>query len=229
MSTATAQMVLSSIPEVRRRIYIDAAGSHEIGLAAQLYLWNTYMSATVLRTTGIVEVQVRNRMDCALREWNECNGGSHRWIEEPVGELAKVVRPSGNKPLHKLADTTTVVGKPTHDDYVAGLTFGAWARLLPRPKVNESNPRLLMWNGALATALGAEDELPHVVIAQLLRIVEMRNRAAHHRPLIELAALNRCHQDVVATLRRINEPLGRWMRNEKWIPQVVKCSPCGTS
>jgi len=222
-----AGIVLRSVPEARRQTYIDAVQPHDILAAAELYLWNSFMSAALLRTTGIVEVQVRNRIDSGLREWNLQNGGSEGWICDPVGALADIVKPASDKPLTKYANLSTVPKNATHDDYVAGLSFGSWVRLLPKKGIRSSgNPRLRMWNEVFRDVLGHPKRQPPAVASdQLFRLLTLRNRAAHHRPLLDTKALQICHQDVLEVLGRFDRPLKQWMQNEKWIPRAVQAMP----
>lgn len=222
-----ADIVLRSVPEVRRQTYVDAVQPHDTLAAAELYLWNSYMSATLLRATGIVEVQVRNRIDIGLREWNTRNGGDEKWICDPVGILADIVKPASNKPLAKFANLSTTPEAATHDDYVAGLSFGSWIRLLPKKGIKSSeNPRLLMWDEVFRGVLGQPKGHPPAVTSdQLFRLLKLRNRAAHHRPLLDTTALQVCHQDVLEVLGRFDRPLKQWMQNEKWIPRAVQAMP----
>jgi hypothetical protein len=222
----TADIVLRSVPEVRRQIYVEAVQPHDTLAAAELYLWNTYMSATLLRATGIVEVQVRNRIDAGLRAWNTRSGGDEGWICNPVGILTDIVKPASNKPLTKFANLSTTENA-THDDYVAGLPFGSRIRLLPNKGVTSPrNPRLQMWDAVFRDALGHAERAPHGAASdQLFRLLTIRNRAAHHRPLLDTKALQMCHQDVLEVLGRFDRPLKQWMQTEKWIPRAVQAMP----
>lgn len=224
LTAGAAQLILATIPHVRLQNYLDRAleGPEH---SARLYLWNSYMAAVVQRSTGLVEVQLRNAIDMGLRRWNTMHGGRPEWIVNPVGPLTAVVRPAAGRPLRSYAETASVSGDPTHDDLVAGLSFGSWVRLLPRPGATSGNPRTVLWNEALKSALGAGTEPVTAYGSRLRRLVNVRNRAAHHRPLLEVRLLNDAHRDCVEVLRQLNGPLARWFRAEKWIPKAIAEMP----
>ncbi|ATZ05819.1 hypothetical protein HMPREF3148_06060 [Corynebacterium sp. HMSC05D08] len=104
---------------------MDIVDRGDMRLAARLYLWNSYLAATVQRTTGIVEVLLRNVIDTSFAQWNsgEPRCGSSEWIEYPEAELAKIVlgRRNRSRGLASYSDVSSVRGIPTHDDLVAGL------------------------------------------------------------------------------------------------------------
>lgn len=221
----SALAVLSTILAIRKKTYLDAVHLGDMTAAPELYLWNTYMAATILRTTGIVEVHVRNRIDEALRQWNLVRGGSGEWITEPEDVLASLVKPAAGKTLAERADITSVDGAATHDDLVAELPFGTWARLLPSPNVTMRNPRMRICREALEPVFGIPGRPPKATTAQMMRLVQMRNRAAHHRPLLDTKALHRCHQDVLDVLSQLDLRLRRWMKQEKWIVRGIEAMP----
>lgn len=159
----TAQLLFDSIPAVRTRRYMEIVDRGDMRLAARLYLWNSYLAATVQRTTGIVEVLLRNVIDTSFAQWNsgEPRCGSSEWIEYPEAELAKIVlgRRNRSRGLASYSDVSSVRGIPTHDDLVAGLSFGSWVRLLPNKAAasNPENPRHVLWEEAIAPHLYQDD------------------------------------------------------------------------
>lgn len=223
----SATLLLESIPSARIQIYKDIAGSGDDVLAAELYLWNSYMAATVQRATGIVEVLLRNLINDAFSDWNSrCpQNGTRNWITSPIGKLQRIVFPSGGKSLKKHAHTNTVEGEPTHDDLVAGLPFGSWTQLLPhKGRQSAENPRYVLWKEALEPVLHQANETSFPQRARDLAF--MRNRASHHRPLLSnLSKIEKTHQDCVEVATAINPGMGSWMRSEKWIPQALKLFP----
>lgn len=218
-------MLLQSLPEPRRENYEQLAGLGGAVLAAKLYLWNTYLAATVLRTTGVVEVQLRNTIDAGFSAWNLSNGGTTDWITTPVRELAAFVAPPGRRPLSAYADIKTAGHYPTHNDYVAGLAFGSWTQLLPVPWArSESNPRNVLWEQALRPRLHNPDKTVFASRAHALRTI--RNRATHHRPLIfDVKAIEQVHQDCVEVTKMMNPQLGEWIRRERWILEALRRTP----
>ncbi|MEL6051658.1 hypothetical protein [Corynebacterium rouxii] len=224
--------IINALPHPRRNTYLTIARDNAETekkitiLAAKLYLWNGYLASVIDRTTGEIEVLLRNFMDKSLSQWNSAlpRCGSREWLTAPEGELKELVIPSKGKPLRDFAHLQTVEGTPTHDDYVAGLTFGNWVHLLPKKHASEKNVRVILWNEAFAPHLNSPDRVDFQ--QRVMAVKDIRNRATHRRPLVkDIKAVSKAHQDCVTIAKAINEDLGIWLRNEKWIPQALKKSP----
>lgn len=77
----------------------------------------------------------------------------------------------------------------TQDDSLAGLTFGQWVHLLPKPHAGERNARVILWNEALEPNLspyGRSSSNRRRFQSQALAVKELRNRATHRRPLVKI-------------------------------------------
>lgn len=77
----------------------------------------------------------------------------------------------------------------TQDDSLAGLTFGQWVHLLPKPHAGERNARVILWNEALEPNLspyGRSASNRRRFQSQALAVKELRNRATHRRPLVKI-------------------------------------------
>ncbi|PIS66658.1 hypothetical protein AZH46_10105 [Corynebacterium striatum] len=208
---------------------MDIVDRGDMRLAARLYLWNSYLAATVQRTTGIVEVLLRNVIDTSFAQWNsgEPRCGSSEWIEYPEAELAKIVlgRRNRSRGLASYSDVSSVRGIPTHDDLVAGL-FGSWVRLLPNKAAasNLENPRHVLWEEAIAPHLYQDDWV--VFTKRCAEVLRWRNRASHHRPLIfDLKAIANVHQACIETARMMNPGMGAWIKSERWILLALEKDP----
>lgn len=232
ITSTEASAIMSALPEVRRNTYLEIAGRGSAGsselqvLAARLYIWNGYLASVIDRATGEVEVLLRNCMNEGFVEWNSAHpqNGSREWLCYPEGELAKVVAPAGKKSLAEYAHLETVEGTPLHDDYVAGLTFGNWVHLLPKPHAQGNNPRVILWDEALSPRVQGLNRVNFQKRAMFVK--DMRNRATHRRPLVkDIIALEKTHQSCVELSRAINPDLGEWMRAEQWILGALKQSP----
>ena len=225
-----AHCIWEALPVARRETYLRIAEQHgacdaqAILLAMQLYVWNGDLAAAVDRATGEVEVYLRNFIDKSFSQWNESSvAGTHEWLTQPASPLTKLVNTSRGSIL-SLAHTDTVRGKPTHHDYVAGLSFGTWVHLLPRPHAGSKNAHVRLWREALEPKLGTSDRVNFQ--RQAMRIKDMRNRATHRRPLVkDIKSLSQVHRDSVEILRAIDHHLGEWFRIQKWIPVVLNDSP----
>ena len=117
----------------------------------------------------------------------------------------------------------------TQDDSLAGLTFGQWVHLLPKPHAGERNARVILWNEALEPNLspyGRSSSSRRRFQSQALAVKELRNQATHRRPLVkDKNRIQNAHRDCIELLRAINPELGGWFKNQKWIPNVLATSP----
>lgn len=227
-----AKAILEALPTGRRNTYFRIAYKNSTDesdayfLAARLYVWNGYLASVVDRTTGEIEVLLRNFMNDAFAEWNSASprNGSRDWLVHPQNELAEIVNPNKKPRLIDSAHIGTVTGTPEHDDYVAGLTFGNWVHLLPKPHAKENNPRVILWNEAIHPRLSCLNR--KTFQRRAMTVKDMRNRATHRRPLIkDFEALLQTHQSCVELADAMNPELSRWIRAERWIPEALRKSP----
>lgn len=227
-----ARSILNALPPSRRNTYLSMAqgckdSTSEIEVqAASLYIWNGYVASTVDRTTGEVEVLLRNFIDRCFSTWNssEPRLGSTEWLLNPEGVLRELALPEESKRLIDYADIRTVTGTPSHNDYIAGLTFGTWIHLLPKKHAGENNSRVILWNEALEPHLGAMNRRSFQDAA--MHVKDMRNRATHRRPIIkDLDELRETHRRCVEIAKSIDPNVGTWLRDEQWIPRALRQDP----
>ncbi|MCQ9353043.1 hypothetical protein NQ015_08615 [Corynebacterium sp. 153RC1] len=231
--TATeANFILNALPSSRRKTYLDLANEHsrnsqEINLlAATLYVWNGYVASAVDRATGEVEIMLRNLIDKSFSTWNSAypRSGSTEWILHPEGVLKDLVWPSGQKKLQHYADIRKESTAPTHDDYVAGLTFGNWVHLLPRNHATDRNSRVILWKEAIEPNTSAMNMRSFQSAA--MQVKNMRNRATHRRPIIkDINLLQSTHGNCIEIAKAIDPAVGTWLRNQRWIPDALAKNP----
>ena len=239
VSAKEATLILGALPAPRKRPYLDLAAQYAdsetevLILAARLYIWNGDVAAAVDRAACEVEIQLRNFMDRGFSQWNtnppRC--GSPEWLLQPRGELATITTNKNGVALSSMAEIQPNIVAPTHDDYVAGLTFGQWVHLLPKPHAGERNARVILWNEALEPNLspyGQNSTNRRSFQGQALAVKELRNRATHRRPLVKNQnSIQNAHRDCIELLRAINPELGDWFKDQKWIPNILAMSPMG--
>jgi hypothetical protein len=156
-----------------------AAASGDAELACRLYLWDRDLAAAILRDVAIVEVALRNALSAHLVAVN----GS-RWFADTTLRLDRRL----DGALRQATESLTRMGKPhTSDRVTAELSLGFWVNLFDA----RSSERL--WQAGLyrafpggrieANAVGARYQRPWVQ-GQLRVMRYLRNRCAHHEPLI---------------------------------------------
>ncbi|WP_234713319.1 hypothetical protein [Mycobacteroides abscessus] len=133
--------VLKHLHRARLSHYRGAGGSDADALA--LYEWNIELTSALQELLGIAEVAVRHAIDVELRSWSVTHCGTEEWIDHvsalPYLSVAEVFSTTRHR-LYGAADLSQkerVHGHPrrghapNHDDLVAHIMFGTWARMLP--------------------------------------------------------------------------------------------------
>lgn len=248
MKAQTVDSLVTALSDPRFETYKQHAENSR-QKALELYLWNIQMAGAVTATTGMVEVQLRNSINRALTRWNpqqavttpgRTTPYSSNWLQDPAPKLAQIIAQPGKKPLWKsalpaLRDENGQFRKPQsqwiHDDFVAGLTFGAWTYLLPVPNAGPRNPRRYLWENALKYEFSARDRNPFTyesfgVIYYWSKTVQYaRNRASHLEPLLDAAEVTRYHRASHRLLNSMNPAAASWLAGQSYIPNVLSSRP----
>lgn len=246
LTYGAALQLQKAVPASRFQTYLDQSSG--VVQAAKLYLWDIEAASAVTEITGIVEVMLRETIDRQLRLWNLQNAGTHEWIVHPKSgsALARVVRrnPGPHVNLarsgglsrnwweyHALSNyapprpgsVRLLPPPPTHDDLVAILSFGSWTSLLPVPDAGPSNHRLQIWNQSLNRGFSAVRREAVYRYAHELRW--MRNRAAHLRPMLDVAGLHTVHRFAIRLLRAMDADFAQIIAGQATIPTILRQKP----
>lgn len=144
--------------------------------AFSLYEWNMAASAEVTKTTGMVEVVVRNAIDGQLRLWDAARGHAS-WLDAAPLDFR------GRSDVAKARERATRFGRvpEVHGKVVAELSLGFWRYLVASRYLTS------LWVPALHRAfphgpadLGARRRSVENHLKDLMLV---RNRAAHHEPI----------------------------------------------
>ena len=148
--------------------------------ALRLYRQNIELSKTLFGLLSVFEVTIRNYIDKHYRE----KFTDSEWLKNQCGQGGMFSHPSfskyGFEPRTKILTTIAKLGnKYTHDRLVAELSFGFWNYMFAPiqfliggqslHKIYENRPK------------GTNQKL---IFNQLDEIRSLRNRIAHHEPLI---------------------------------------------
>lgn len=187
-----------ALGSARYNAYLAEAGG-DPSLAADLYTWNIELSGAWHAHLSYVEVTLRNAIDNELRLWHVQGGHSGEWTQR--GNALKVLYNVFHSPLKnarrnalKEADQRPhrhprFGQAPTHDDVVVQLTFGNWTNLLRPTSGPVTDNHVALWAQCLCHAFPhAEDDDSgrSDVGAKLERMRKLRNRVAHHEPLLSV-------------------------------------------
>lgn len=189
----------------RLGVYLNATGGNR-DAALDLYEWNARLGAAFGHDLAHLEVGLRNAYDRALTE--HLNLPTH-WTAAGTQVFAPVLRtrkrgPHGKvsvdinaKPRASLERAIREAGgrKAPPGKVIAQLTFGFWRYL------TSAAHEVTLWRPALHHAFPPGTSRPDVD-TPVGRLHELRNRVAHHEPLlgIDAAALHRDALHVAALL-----------------------------
>lgn len=241
------------ISAARFQTFLDAAGQDE-ALARDLYVWNRDLSVAFLGDIAILEVALRNAMhDAATNAW-----GTHWYadIQVPLDERTLSQITSSWKHLHKSvtkrADDADVPGR-----LIAQCMFGVWTNLLDSGSYVGEGPRRRQidyddhWHAAFKSAFpGGKAEakalrkattssLPNFtrdwVHGVCKAVNDLRNRVAHHEPLINGFPLNgqkarmspaEGHEQCMLLARLIDRDLAKWLSSNSSVSSLLDGRPC---
>jgi hypothetical protein len=206
----------------------DRAASHDSELACRLYLWDRDVEAAILRDIAVVEVALRNALG---RQLEAAFGLS--W--QTSGALNADKRLTGAR--DRALDELEKLGrKPTSANMTAQLSLGFWVNLLNSP----SDP---LWRQALHKAFpGGKAEAAKngqryqrawaLSVLQVMRT--LRNRCAHHEPLLRgfplpgrRARLSAADGIAAYTkiARMIDRDLADWLAGDSCAARILAARP----
>lgn len=124
----------------------------------------------------------------------------------------------------------------THDDIIAHTTFGFWLHLLPNPKHRHTPLSKLnqqerakelaarrLWSEALSKAFPGLTNV-YVVQYYLQRAHALRNRIAHHEPLLNTDAKS-YFRTSTRLLHGVSPAVGSWVGSTAEVVQILKKRP----
>jgi hypothetical protein len=128
----------------------------------------------------------------------------------------------------------------THDDALAHVTFGLWPRLFPEARLEGVNlstissanrrkeeAKRILWTQAVSLAFPGQGR-SYTVVHWVTRIHELRNRVAHHEPLI-LTDIASYHRTAARLLRAVDPSIGDWYAGISRVPGLLRSCPVDLS
>lgn len=201
--------------------YLAAAGGDR-ALALALYEWNTTACAAVLHDLAHLEVAVRNAYD---RAWNaHTPTGTVHWTRDPDRYFPPAARrardgtfiDANRTPRNQIAAATRTAGRGAQaGKVIAELSFGFWRYLSISARETDLWLPYLRHGFIAGTSRKAID-------TPMARLHMLRNRVAHHEPLLR-ADLDACYQDLTAITQRINPRITEHIATHtSWPPLAVQ-------
>lgn len=182
------------------------ASQGDLDRAVDLYRWNAAVSGALWEALGHGEVVLRNAIHDALTVRHERLRRSGHWYDDPTYELEQRARDDIAAGVRRIRRAG---GRPEPGKVVAELSFGFWRYLLARrytatlwPAVRPHFPHLA----------GADRRLLEAPVA---RLHSLRNRVAHHEPLLAEDLPGR-YTDLLTVIGAVDPQLRDWVeRNNR--------------
>lgn len=253
--TAPAE-VLRHLHASRLAHYRAAAGEDDAGALA-LYEWNIELAAALQGPLGIAEVAVRHAIDTQLCAWSQQHVGSAEWVNHlrVVPHLCGPgVFSTTHRRLYKAADESRRARSSrhprhgdaiTHDDLVAHVMFGTWARLLPEkfdpswvdpngnPVQNPANlqARRDLWRACLHAGFpnARHDPRGYGTGNKVRDLRKLRNRVSHMDSLLFVNVSHLHDRVLLPLLNSISHELRDWVENRSRVQSVLARRPAITN
>ena len=210
-----------SVP--RFAVYLAATGGDR-DWALALYEWNAQLSAALLHDLAHVEVGLRNAYDVVLSaRWP----GPPHWTLAGDTVFAPVYRTRGRRRVdvnaklreslrHAIANAGGRTAPP--GKIVAELMFGFWRYL------GSAAHEKTLWVPALHRAFPPGTDRAAHVDGPAGRLHDLRNRVAHHEPLLTTDVAGRL-ADMVGLTARLNPQLGQHLRATSAVSDLLATRP----
>jgi hypothetical protein len=223
LSVTDGPWVDNWLSKPRLLTYLSACGLDRRA-ALDLYEWNSRVSSAFHNELAHLEVAVRNAYDRAIRaRWT----GRDDWTASPNRLLPTIVRNrSGHKVdinrvnRQRLQDAWHEAGGPgcTPGKVVAELSFGFWRNL------SSSANEKALWVSYLHNAFPPGTDRAQQVDKPLIELHRLRNRVAHHEPLIDLSLRYRA-DDLRRLAQLLNPQLADYLRSTTELDVLLAAKP----
>lgn len=216
----------------------------------ELYLWNVRLSAAFAEVIALAEVILRNAMAEQLAgaysaTWyardelfddRTINGFRGTWRSITMPTDVQTGKPA-SKTLHSVP-----AGK-----MVAESNFGCWVNLLDKGGTRGDGPfkrnvdyDSTLWRKALHRAFPNSGGRRTTVFTTASHVRSLRNRVAHHEPLIagiplhgqndrrgrtRRLALPDAHAEVLRLIEFIDKSVATWLGQNSRVPQILAARP----
>ncbi|WP_086827699.1 hypothetical protein [Allokutzneria sp. NRRL B-24872] len=209
----TPQWVTTWLSPARLAPYVRAAGDE----ALELYRWNCQTSSALFELVGWFEVAWRNAVDSSVTARRR--SGQIHWLFDQ----AFPVQPATRAKIERAIDNVRRggVAQPTPGQVIAELSLGFW-------RFTTNGYRNTMWAPYLKSAFPHAPGRPDrsLIDEQLLAIIRIRNRIAHHEPVFSRPSELRQRVDDMLRLGAwINPNAAAWWREQTTIVEVLRRRP----
>ncbi|WP_329449341.1 Abi family protein (plasmid) [Streptomyces sp. NBC_01426] len=247
-TAAQLKLLEPLISRPRLAPYIAATTSPQA--AMELYLWNVRVSAAFAEVIALTEIILRNAMADQLAAaygtaWYAqaelFDDRTIRGFHSTWRNINMPTDPKTGKPEAKTLRTVPA-GK-----LVAESTFGCWVNLLDKGGTRGEGPYRknvdydsTLWRKSLHKAFPNSGGKRTTVFTTASHVRSLRNRAAHHEPLIDgvplpgqtdrrgrtrRLTLTDAHADVLRLVEYIDKHVATWLGQTSRVPELLRTRP----
>ena len=207
-----------SLSERRFGRYLTAAEGDRAN-AMRLYVWNAAVSAAFYGPLQALEVTLRNAMDRGL-----AGAFGQDWYDSPELQLDF----KGQSRVKTAKEKLLGENRPIEAHrMVASLTFGFWVSLLSKgsyideTKTTKADYSRTLWLPVLIKVFPHATDISRKKTHNPLNSLQMmRNRIAHHEPILS-RNLDRDHQRIIDLTSWISPRVGEWIENHSRVPELL--------
>ncbi len=190
--------------------------------AVLLHEWNSALSFAMLASLQIFEVSLRNHIHKSLADHY---GSAWWWGAQQGSKWMPSARVTGNQTtdVQKAIDVSGRRSKGvTPGGVVSELSFGFWLALLS-PAYDNPSGGIAHWRNCLHSVFeksGAKITRKEAYL-QLSEIVKLRNKCAHHEPIIQLN-VGAEFAKIVSFTRKFSGATAVWISETSLVPHLLR-------
>jgi hypothetical protein len=190
--------------------------------AILLHEWNATLSFCLLASVQILEVSLRNHMNEALSAyfrsstwWGVETNGTWRASSRVRGQQAEDI----DSAIRVAARRTKGI---TPGGVISELSFGFWLAIIGPAYDNPADKNLALWRNCLHSVFrGASGIDRKQVYERLERIIKLRNRCAHHEPVVQLPLAVE-YEEIVRFARLFCHSTADWIERTSLVPHLLR-------
>jgi len=167
-----------------------------------------------VESIGHTEVVLRNATHDALSARHAAKGRQGQWYDDPARELDQHARDDVGKAIRRIKAGAS----PPEGKVVAELSFGFWRFLLAKRYTAGLWPALRPAFPFLASSDRLQLEAP------VERVHKLRNRVAHHEPLIAEPLAAR-YDNILTIVGAVDPTLRAWVDNDSRVLSLLALRP----
>lgn len=188
--------------------YLQRAG-HKHEYAIQLYLYNARLAKSLLFPLHILEIVLRNGIDQAFSK----TFGLDWHLDQKFRDLLSI---ESNNSLQKAISRFNKI--PSKDDVISELSLDFWSNIF-RSEYDRS-----IWQTNIGILFPQNSFTRASLQPEIVRINKLRNRIAHHEPILDLNNSD-IHAKILNIIEARSIGTSKWVKAHSTFTQMVRTKP----